>query len=83
MSHRCQEQVTRLIILVAQLIFKSTNSSKAHTSRDHFSFFFLSLDFHELWPSVMTACLFTEVKAIVRAMLVLGWVTTSVHYLYL
>ena len=40
---------------------------------------FLSLDFHELWQSVMSASLFTEVKQ-QWATLVLGWVTTSVHY---
>ena len=38
-----------------------------------FYFFFVS-DFHELWRSVMSACLLTEVKQ-QWAMLVLGWVT--------
>ena len=36
----------------------STNSRKAGSSRDHL---FLSPDFHELWSSVMSICLFTEV----------------------
>ena len=36
--------------------------------------FFLSPDFHELWCSMMTICLLTEVKQ-QWAMLVLGWVT--------
>ena len=49
---------------------------EACTSRDHFFFFFLSLDFHELWRSVMSICVFTEVK-LHWAMLVLGWVTAS------
>ena len=33
--------------------------SEARASRDHF---FSSPDFDQLWPSMMTACLFTEVK---------------------
>ena len=41
-------------------------------------FFFLSLDFHELWCSVMRISLFTEVKQ--ERAIVLGWVTASVHY---
>ena len=41
--------------------------------------FFLSLDLHELWHSVMNTCLFAEVKQ-EWATLALGWVTTSVHY---
>ena len=40
--------------------------------------FFESPDFHELWPSMMSICLFTEVKQ-QWATLVLGWVTASVH----
>ena len=40
---------------------------------------FLSVDFHELWCDVMCTCLFTEIKQ-QWAMLVLGWVTTLVHY---
>ena len=44
-----------------------------------FFFFFLSLDFHELWASVMNACLFTEVKQQWDT-LVLGWATASLHY---
>ena len=47
-----------------------------------FLFFYLSPDFHELWRSVMSICLFTEVKQQCTT-LVLGWVTTSVHYLCL
>ena len=64
--------------------FLSVGSSESHSSRDH-SFlvvFFLSQDFHELWHSVMSICLFTEVKQ-QQATLVLGLVTTSVHYLCL
>ena len=65
------------------LVFLSTSSSKARTFRDHFSVFsFLSPNFHELWPGVMTISLFTEVKQR-WATLVLGWVTASVHYLCL
>ena len=41
-----------------------------------FFFFFLSPDFHELWRSVMSICLLTEVKQ-QWAMLVLGWVTAD------
>ena len=60
--------------------FLIASSSEARASRDYFFFlFFLSLDFHELWCSVMSICLFTEVKQ-QWATLVLGWVTTSVHY---
>ena len=44
-----------------------------------FYFAFFSLDFHELWRSMMSICLFTEVKQ-QWATLVLGWVTASVHY---
>ena len=47
-----------------------------------FYFFFLSTDFHELWRSVMSACLLTEVKQ-QWAMLVLGCVIASVHYSFL
>ena len=36
------------------------------------SIYFSSLDFHELWHSVMSIRLFIEVK--------LGWVTALVHY---
>ena len=42
-------------------------------------FFHSSPDFHKLWHSVMCVCLFTEVKR-QWATLVLGRVTTSVHY---
>ena len=55
--------------------FLSASSNKAFTFRDSF---FLSTDFHELWHSMMSACLFTEVKQ-QWAALVLGWVTVSVH----
>ena len=59
------------------------NSSEAPASRDHyflvFFFFFLAPDCHELWCSVMSTCLIPEVKQ-QWANLVLGWVTTSVHY---
>ena len=57
----------------------SASSSEAHTSRNHL---FLSRDFHELWHSLMSICLFTEVKW-QWATLVLGWVTALVHYLCL
>ena len=40
-------------------MFSSMSSSKARTSSYHF---FLSLDFHEMWYSVMSAGFFTEVK---------------------
>ena len=63
--------------------FLSSSSSKAHVFRDHFIFnlkiFFGSLDFHELWNSLMRICLITDVKW-QWVMLVLGWVTVSVHY---
>ena len=42
----------------------------------------LPLDFHDLWHSMMSKSLFTEIKQ-QRATLVLGWLTTSVHYLCL
>ena len=42
-----------------------------------FLVFFLSPDFHQLWHSVMSICLLTEVKR-QWAMLVLGWVTVWV-----
>ena len=62
-------------------MFLSASSSEAHASRNHFFFvsYFWSPDFHELRHSVMSACLLTEVKH-QWAMLVLGWVTASVHY---
>ena len=56
--------------------FLSVSSGEARHSRDHF---FLSPDFHELWPSMMSISLFTEVKQ-QWAMIVMGWVTTLVHY---
>ena len=57
----------------------SVSSSETRTCRDHFFHFFLSPNFHELWHSVMSICLFTEVKR-QWATSVLGWVTASVHY---
>ena len=60
-------------------VFLSVNSKEDGDSRDHF---FLSPDFHELWHSMMSICLFTEVKR-QWATLVLEWVTASVHYLFL
>ena len=42
-------------------------------------YFVLSLDFHELWCSMISTCLITEVKQ-QWSMLVLGWMTASVHY---
>ena len=60
------------------------STGKACVSRDRFLFIFnfLSLDFDELWCTVTSACLFTEIKW-QWAMLVEGWMTASVHYLYL
>ena len=49
-----------------------------------FLHFFLSLYFHELCCSLMSDCLFNEIK-LQWAMLVLGWVTAScvsVHYCF-
>ena len=53
-------------------LFLGVTSSKARASRDlFFSFFFEgggggggggSLSFHQLWSTVMSTCLFTEVK---------------------
>ena len=71
------------------LSFLSTNLSRVCTSRDHL--FFWSLDFHELWHGHNDRLSFTEVVAWPQwlcftevrrwwATLVLGWVTTSVHY---
>ena len=57
--------------------FLSTISSKARASRG--SLFFLCPDFYELWQNGKSTCLLTEVKQ-QWAMLVLGWVTASVHY---
>ena len=57
--------------------FLSASSGEARTSRDDF---FSSLDFHELWYSVMTICLFTEAMQ-QWATLVLGWVTVRVLHL--
>ena len=57
-------------------LFLSVSSSEARSSRITF---FLSPDFHELWCSVISACLFTEGKR-QWATLVLGLVTASVHY---
>ena len=42
-------------------------------------FFFLSPDYHELWHSMRSACLLTEIKR-QWATQVLGWETASVHY---
>ena len=48
---------------------------EACASGNHFIFyFFLSLDFHELWGSVMSICLSTGVKE-QWVIFVLGWVT--------
>ena len=55
--------------------FLSVSSSEACASRDHsFRGFFLSPDFHELWRSVISICLLTEVKR-QWATLVVVWVT--------
>ena len=42
--------------------------------------FFLSPDFHELWHSMMSTCLFTEVKWQWAMFSTAGWLTASVHY---
>ena len=64
-------------------ILLRTSSIKVHASRYHFFFiFFSSPDFHELCRSVMSICLFTEVKQ-QWATLVLGWVIALVYYLCL
>ena len=55
-------------------LFLSVSLDRALASTDHF---FLSPDFHQLWRSVMSICLLTEVKR-QWAILVLGWVTVSV-----
>ena len=64
------------VSLFCPMSFLITSSSKARISRDHI---FLSPDFHELWHSVMSTCLITEVKQ-EWTTLVLGWVTSSVQY---
>ena len=47
------------------------------SSRFYKSLFILSPDFHQLWRSMMSICLLTEVKQ-QWATLVLGWVTVGV-----
>ena len=82
------EMLEQNILALPELDFLSASSSEARASSHHFfclffCFFFLvflSLDFHKLWYSVMSISLSTEVKQ-QWAMLVLGLVTTSVHYL--
>ena len=52
------------MVLVCQVSvhpFLSVSSSEACASRNHF-FIFFSLDFHELWRSMTSTCVFTEVK---------------------
>ena len=44
-----------------------------------FCFFVMSSDFYEVWGSVMSTCLITEVKQ-QYVTLELGWVAASVHY---
>ena len=61
-------KITGLLTIIWD--FSSTSPS---ASRNHF-FFFLSLDFHELWRSVRSICLFTKWQ---WATLVLGWVSIS------
>ena len=65
------------------VMFLSVTSSKACASRNLFFFFsFFSPDFHEFRRSMMSICLYTEVK-LQWATLLLGWVAASVHYLCL
>ena len=52
---------------------------RACTSRNHFFSVCVSMDFHESWHGHNDCLFFTEVKQ-QWAMLVLGWVTASVHY---
>ena len=59
--------------------FLSVSSSEAHASRDHF---FLSPNFHELWHGHNDCLSFTKVKWR-WATLVMGWVTSLMHYLCL
>ena len=63
-----------MVKIQMEVRFLSTSSSDAH--------FFLSPDFYELWHSVMSICQVTEVKQ-QCVTIVLGWLTTSVHYLCL
>ena len=69
-------------ILSVMQPFLNESTSDARTSLDHFFqgfFFFLSLDLHELWRSLMSICLFTLALR-QWATLVVGWVTAWVHY---
>ena len=52
-----QETIARLTLLEFNLL--NVSSGEAHTSKDHY---FLSPDLQELWHSVMSTCLLTEVK---------------------
>ena len=92
-THKSEQGVHKLHLWYASCICHSGNfpilgasSSTVCTSRDHFLFcffwlffFFLSPDFHELWHSMTSTCLITEVKQ-QWATLVVEWVTASVHY---
>ena len=48
------------LLLYILCLLLSIRSSEARASRGHV--FFLSPDFYELWHSMMSLCLFTEVK---------------------
>ena len=74
------ETITSLPASINCEAFLSASSSEVLILEITFYWVFLSLDFHELWGSVMSVCLLTEVKR-QWVTLVLGWVTASVHYL--
>ena len=57
-------------------LFFNVSSNEARPSGNHF---FLSSYFHDCWRSMMSVCLFTEVKRH-WAKLVLGCVTALLHY---
>ena len=64
------------IMVQSPICRKQVTFVKARSSRDQVFFLLvrLSPDFHELWRSMMSICLLTEVKR-QWATLVLGWVT--------
>ena len=81
-SPLCNKFLQKLLTLgKILLVVLSTSSSEAHIYRDplFFLFHFFVSKLHELWHSVTIICLFAEVKQ-QWAMLIRGWVTTSVHY---
>ena len=65
---------------ILQLFFKcELREARASTQHLFFSFFFLSPDFQELWCSVVSTCLSTEVKAAI------GYINTGIgdHFIAL